>query len=85
VIGCRTHQISSASKTGDKSDDPGLALIAGTLLSWARVNNDEFISYPDDTLNREEILIACNDGKITQPLTMNLSDCSLIAVLKRTL
>jgi hypothetical protein len=46
------------------SDDPRLALIAGTLLSWARINHAEFMSYPDDTLNREEILIACKDGKI---------------------
>jgi hypothetical protein len=63
VVACQTLRISSTSKTCDKSDDPGLALIAGTLLSWARINNAEFMSYPDDTCNREEILIACNDGK----------------------
>jgi hypothetical protein len=27
---------------------PRLARIAGALLSWARINNAEFMSYPDD-------------------------------------
>jgi hypothetical protein len=62
-------QISPTSKTCDKSD-PRLALIAGTLLSWARINNAEFMSYPDDTSNREEILIACKDGKIIKQVDL---------------
>jgi hypothetical protein len=82
-VSIRTHRISATSKTLDMSDHPGLALIAGTLLSWARINNAEFMSYPDDTCNKEKISIACKDGKRSQPQSRNLSDCALIAVLQK--